>query len=95
MAAAAASTLNNSGDCWEIFRNEEVNEEEIDALTFVIVGCRLGNNTKMRCERKVSLNNCDDKYDDDDDNASDDRGDEKGEKRPHHSSRMSRLNGKR
>lgn len=34
----------------------------------------------MRCERKVSLNNCDDKYDD---NAStdddDDRGDEKGD----------------
>jgi hypothetical protein len=25
-----------------------VNEEEIDALTFVIVGCTLGNRTKMR-----------------------------------------------
>lgn len=67
---------NNSGDCWEIFRNGEVNEEEIDALTFVIVGWRLGNDTKMRCERKVSLKWCDDKYD----NA-DDRGDEKGEKK--------------
>lgn len=33
----------------------------------------------MRCERKVSLNNCDDKYDDNASTDDDDRGDEKGD----------------